>query len=274
MDAMRLKTAITKCINMKQLLFLFIALISLEAYSQTNSYHPFPDSNAHWHGVILSGQVPPFPGVIGNFDYVLNGNDTIINTWTYKKITGYTGLWNMQLIGIRQDITNKKVFGIDGNTLQEVLLYDFDLNVGDTIRFRPLVQCDSISIVTSIDSVWVGSSYRKRYNLNLNVSLIEGIGSTSGLVESNCFEGANLLCYYTNNSDTVFSDDTSPWLCKPNAIEELDQLIDITVYPNPFTNDIQINFNQAIGSIKKITLYTILGAKQLEYTTTKKQLVN
>lgn len=258
---------------MKKIILIYVWLISFKTYSQTNIYHPFPDSNAHWHGVILSGQVPPFPGIIGNFDYVLSGNDTIINTLSYKKIVGYTGLWNIQLIGIRQDIPNKKVFGIDGNTLQEILLYNFDVNIGDTISFRPLVQCDSISIVNSIDSVLVGSSYRKRINLNMNVSLIEGIGSTSGLVESNCFEGANLLCYYTNNADTIFSDDTSPWLCKPNSIQESEHLKNITIYPNPFSNYLKINFNSAINRTRKIILYNILGEKQFEHKTNNNELV-
>lgn len=246
---------------MKKIILFFICLSSLEVYSQTNIYHPFPDSNAHWHGVIFSGAVPPYPGIIGNFDYILNGNDTIINSITYKKIIGFTGGWYKQLIGIRQDIANKKVIGIDGNTLQEFLLYDFAVNIGDTIHFRPLVDCDTISIVNSIDSVLVGSTFRKRINLDMNVSLIEGIGSTSGLVESNCFEGGNLLCYFTE-SNIVYSD--SPWLCKPNAIEEIDLKNNISIYPNPTKNYIKISFKRNL-SFKHICLNDIYGRKLYEY---------
>jgi hypothetical protein len=201
-----------------------------------------------------------------------DGSDTTISAITYKKIVGYTGAWYKQLIGIRQDIINKKVFGIDGSTLQEFLLYDFDVNIGDTIHFRPLVQCDTISIVNSIDSVMVGGSYRKRFNLNMNVSLIEGIGSTSGLVESNCFEGANLLCYYTNNTDTIFSDGTSPWLCKPNAIQEFEQLKNISIYPNPFSNNIHIEFKSVFSSTKEVSLYDIYGRKLFEYKVNNNEL--
>lgn len=221
---------------MKKICMMLFWLSSLGSYAQTNVYHPFPENNARWHGVVLSAQVPPFPGILSDFDYQLNGQDTIVNSISYKKITGISTSASKQLIGLRQDIPNKKVFGLDGNTLSEFLLYDFNLNIGDTIHFRPIVQCDSLSIVNSIDSIFIGGSYRKKFNLNLNVSLIEGIGSTSGLVEHNCFEGANLLCYFTNNIDTAFSDNTSPWLCKTNRTVDILKSIGISIYPNPCLN--------------------------------------
>lgn len=83
----------------------------------------------------------------------------------------------------------------------EYLAYDFNLTVGDTVP-SPTdlgVSVASNRIITSIDSVLVFGTYRKRYLITPYRFIIEGIGASTGLfnpidvISSMCaFE---MLCY-------------------------------------------------------------------------------
>src|SRR5439155_16874185 len=127
-------------------------------------------------------------------NYSINNQvDTIISGKTYHKLfTTYnlsfiTGFCDGNGVGYkgatRQDINNRKVFFISPADITEQLLYDFNLQVGDTIKgylnrftFMP-------DTIQSIDSILVGTSFRKTWKLPCyNINIIEGIGSTYGLL--------------------------------------------------------------------------------------------
>jgi hypothetical protein len=66
----------------------------------------------------------------------------------------------------------------------EQLLYDFDLQVGDMLPLTKINFMDNL-LVSSIDSVWVLDSWRKRIYFNQGASwIIEGIGHNAGFLES------------------------------------------------------------------------------------------
>jgi hypothetical protein len=216
---------------MKKLLSsLFIVFCLLDYHSsvaQVNVYHPFPDSNAVWCDSVGLNQAHTF--YCGILNYTLAG-DTIVNgiiyhqlnkqeqsflvnnSWCYPNMPnpfdkGYVG-------AIRQDVVHRKVYFLAPSSKVDSLLYDFSLNVGDTLRTYIAQVCLSPVIVTSIDSVLIGSNYRKRWTINESGcmtmgEIIEGIGSTFGLLYimvsygSNA-EGAgeavsNLYCFSQNN---------------------------------------------------------------------------
>ncbi len=120
-----------------------------------------------------------------------NGACNISGTWTAPGF--YAG-------AIRQDIANKKVFYVDTMTYTEQLLYDFNLQVGDTVKgfYVSNNPCwDEIvgGLVVGIDSVMIGNSYRKRWNIGgcfntPDIYFIEGIGSTYGLIDNFFLAGA------------------------------------------------------------------------------------
>ena len=128
----------------------------------------------------------------------------------------------------------KKVFFYYASANSECLLYDFGLTVGDSLGggcfgFSPC------TIVTSIDSILVGSNYRKKFNLSsASYSIIEGIGSTSGLLEPLCpFEYSGTLICFTQNGQTLFPDTTTS--CEIiTHINEIKYLSAFTIFPNPF----------------------------------------
>jgi hypothetical protein len=204
-------------------LFLFIATIaSLNAKSQTSVYHPFPDSSAIWN--FECGLFCFMGSTVENYSIVISG-DTTINSVTYHKLTtpyiqavmlgtctanyaGYKGAF-------RNDVANKKVFYVPPSNSIEQLLYDFTMQVGDTVKGFLETFTFPSDIVNSIDSVLVGSNYRKRWNIDpcYYVSIIEGIGSTYGLVQPSpgCFvDQANywLTCFSQNNF-TLYPDTTA-----------------------------------------------------------------
>src|SRR2546428_7387968 len=65
-----------------------------------------------------------------------------------------------------------------------------------------------IKTVTSIDSILIGNNYRKRWNTNSSFSIIEGIGSTLGLLDF-CYylvSPTNFLICFHQNGQTLYPD--------------------------------------------------------------------
>jgi hypothetical protein len=176
---------------MKKIVFLLALLPSVLTNAQTSVYHPFPDSNALWNFHVFISGYPP----VNDYYSILIQGDTLINGIVYQKLTtpfiqsfmksgtsniiaGYKG-------AIRQDTSNRKVFFIPPASVTEQLLYDFTMHAGDTVRGYIESNLNPKDIVESVDSVLVGSNYRKRWKINSGYSIyfIEGIGSTYGMVE-------------------------------------------------------------------------------------------
>ena len=159
---------------MKLFLFISIALFTMKgAIAQTNIYHQFPDSNAIWN-VTFGGYQSPS---CSKYSYTLIG-DTIVNTNTYTKISKqyssypFNGMGNcdwccpstanvMYAGAIREDTVAQKVYYLPIGENTDTLLYDLTLSVGDSIPVGWNNWCPSMQ-VGSIDSVLIGTNYRKR----------------------------------------------------------------------------------------------------------------
>jgi len=176
---------------MKRFLFFIFLLISVQTKSQTSVYHPFPDSGAVWnfHFWLFCAEA--------EYSLVLGG-DTVINSITYHKTfipyvlslipgppwctlpsNGYKG-------ALRHDSAARKVYYVPASMSSEQILYDFNLQVGDTVPgYLESWGGLPVDTVISIDSILVGGNYRKRWNINnsYDIHIIEGLGSTYGLVE-------------------------------------------------------------------------------------------
>lgn len=81
----------------------------------------------------------------------------------------------------------------------DTLLYDFDLNLGDTLPLSWNNWSDDITVV-AVDSVLVGNTMRARFELANSWAqyMIEGVGTSHGLFErvSDFFDcGFELLCF-------------------------------------------------------------------------------
>ena len=124
-------------------------------------------------------------GIDGYYNNIIEG-DTTIGEFTYKKLmqTGTASNEFSYVAGIRQDEESGKIYikSMDSNFCggQDTLLYDFGLQVGDTLTQCTEIQGD-LHIVELIDSIYLEGYWLKRIHTNHLTVLIEGIGSTSSL---------------------------------------------------------------------------------------------
>ena len=185
---------------MKKTILLIISIIAY-SYLSANRYFPLINETSEW-GILYTSYPYEFQMAKTTVDevYVITG-DTAIDGKDYKKICLRTGTKTNPVYYFRGAIReeNRKVFYIgngyntytggsgpynapalknclftDANYSDEILLYDFSAKAGDELMMGYFGHCK----VLSVDSVLVGNSYRRRWRLNNNDDIVEGIGST------------------------------------------------------------------------------------------------
>ena len=256
----------------KTILLLSFTLLTLFAKGQTWVYHPMPESNATWNFSMYI----PCPAIVSLYEYysITMTGDTVINGQTYHKLftpfveqsypgtscginsAGYKG-------AIRQDSALKKVFFIPYDTI-EYLLYDFNMQVGDTLKgYISTYLSGYADTVISIDSILVGSNYRKIWFLNQyqGIYFIEGVGSTYGLTMGSAggaigtYPEWGLDCFSQNGISLFDTTSSCPIITGINSLEKAENLI--TIFPNPSDGKFTIDF--ANETIEQIKITDILG---------------
>ena len=141
---------------------------------------------------------------------------------------------------------NNKWYTLLGN--QDTLLYDFTLQVGDTVKSAFTYTDGELILINAIDSVMVGTVYKKRFHLNFQTGggteyIIEGIGATSGLFENMYFFEwfSDLLCFAVNGQ-SVWGLPTAD--CELNVgLNDAQSIVqNCSVYPNPAEDKITVTF--------------------------------
>ncbi len=267
----------------KLLLFIVFGLFYLTMNSQ--NYVPFPTDSAKWNCLLHAWGVPGQEYFI-NYRYTMDG-DTLILGKQYKKIyfKDLEDQINPRVYygGLRED-SLQQIFFFPYNTFlpsytgyifpdntSEHLLYTFhNLNVGDTL---PINTGYTKIWVVSIDSVLVGSNYRKRYEIHntkmefLPEYWIEGIGSTK-----------DLLSPYTEEFEwwfyTMCFDDSINYSVNPYAPDSChytstgiqtygSNALQIKVYPSPTSETITIEM-ASIEKSSRVFIYNSNGKLLVE----------
>jgi len=210
----------------------------------------------------------------GTFRYKLD-TDTIINGTTYKSFKAYliysalpqpspncppfavdtipiNNLWTNNNF-LREDTTNQKVYMYTNITAsgQEILLYDFDVQVGDTINYPyygiPFI-VDSIYNVTTLDGV--SRKYIKSiYQLGPSpLYYIEGLGGCAGVFHEpyDYFENGPWLMCITDIYQNAIWGSGQGSLCSFFATSTNENVYD--------SNKISFSPNPANGYIKFINI--------------------
>lgn len=240
-------------------LVLFLLSPALTGKAQMNFYHPFPDSNAVWGMVSGCTDVS-----CGDWKYIQDYyvGDTLIGSFSYKKIHEELLLMTAgnccsvpETAGpgyLREDTAGRKVYWRTASMSSDSLLYDFTLNPGDTLKGYFNNYGMGPWVVQSVDSILVGSTFRKRINFDTTensfyFSIIEGIGSTTGLTAlywGHFERGISLQCFSVNgiiqytsltNPDTIACG-TLPESLNENTLNKHS----VFVYPNPAQNIITV----------------------------------
>jgi hypothetical protein len=230
---------------MKKLALLsLLALMSFQSlWSQ--SYHPFPDTNATWCDERYDNGWPYSNYYY--FFYKTNGKSTINDTAytvisdNYSQITCY----------LREE--NKKVFCRLSPDLSEFVLYDFDIDIGDTVLLHQCYGESYNGYVEGIDSLLVGNQYHKRYFIQcwewISLHITEGIGSDAGLMYCDLpwvDMYGSLFCFSLN--DTMFSTDGSGGNEAGNCWQFIGvpetSVEHMEIYPNPVRDFIHIRYDK------------------------------
>jgi hypothetical protein len=258
---------------MKNFLFLFIQLLIVQAINcQSNQ---FPIENGEWK--YLNCDINS--NLSSTKTRTLTG-DSLYNNLTYSKFSGSSSLTGEDSGLLR--VENEKVFFIPKDSIVEILLYDFSLEVGDTFYLAEnwfLFSPDYL-VVNSIDSILImNGDYRKRINFNSENYWIAGIGAYSGPVTHPWYfeslsGGMTLICLQ-QNSEVIFEQQTlcpvsdnpiygcEGLIINTNEVED----IDFKIYPNLLDteNEIKIESKNLIKEVKVFDMKLNLIKNRLEH---------
>jgi len=184
--------------------------------------------------------------------------DTLINSKQWFKLfsTSDSTFQNDLLYCGLLRAENSKVFYLD--TLSQLdTLYDFSLNVSDSVLFNLYGMYPEWLEVVNVDSIQINGDYYRRLKFaeptmnafdELNETWIEGIGSIHGPVFPNfpvkfsqeMPDSMLVTCTFSNNQQ-VWQHQSYP-SCYVNIVLSVDQLelFNFKIYPNPFTDRIHI----------------------------------
>ncbi len=255
----------------KLILISLVTIISVHNYGQ--SYHPLPDSNAKWCIEYNNHVIPPPIWWYTNYWETYYSGDTTILNQEYKKIekTVYdifclnTIISGPDYIGaIRDDIIQKKVFYIPPEDSVEKLIYDFNLEVGDTLI--SYLNFNQPLIVSIVDSILINDEYHKRIQFPYDeAEIIEGIGSRTGLIEDLvAFEGGSYLCALYIDTTFIFPDYpcnlSSTDTCLTLNVESQFKDSEFSIFPNPAKDQFQINIStEILLHHPRIEIFSITG---------------
>lgn len=241
---------------------MFMAIVYVPALS-AQPYRPFPDSNAVW----TVGVYDVFGTFHSRHTYrIADSNvDTVIQTFSYKKIFFFTAAGVPYYKGAIRQTTDRKVFFVQQDSINEQLLYDFAADIGDTVKnvYSDWNVTEPVhdEVIEDVDSILLNDGYHRRLHLPLGFYWIEGIGSTGGLFEST-YGGTfsivyKLDCFMTDNI-TSFPNGGANCLVL-SADEEQDPETGVIIYPNPCAGEINIRLNLSITEELSFKLYNSVG---------------
>ncbi|MBA3971127.1 MAG: T9SS type A sorting domain-containing protein [Bacteroidetes bacterium] len=256
---------------MKKLLLLTVfSLHVFHTQAQSWVYHPFPTDSAVWINTKGTWQIPPgwptvpFPAPYVMYDapdrYCMSTADTMIGSVNYSQLhrcgATYCG-------GLRDDGAGK-VYFIPADSTNELLVYDFTVQAGDSAVVYENYG-SGFTLFTyynaGIDSTLINGSYRKRISFSGSAYWIEGIGCTQGLFrESWPNVGGwytNLECMSKNNTSIYPVTASGPCSLTSGIEEETEHEIFVDIFPNPSSGKFFVRWSaQARIAIE---IYDVLG---------------
>ena len=193
---------------------LIIILFYNLGYSQ--NYQQMLNTHSEWHLTSCNN------GCITDVYYI--DGDTSFNNYNYKILNGFHYI--SKTFWIRENIQEQKIYMSyenPGFERREVLLYDFSLELGDTITLTNPISPFSTNpgdfSVDSIEFILLNNNYHKKITLSSidntiseSPIWIEGIGSLSMINAPggtpNINGAGKLSCYFKNNTLIYFQLDS------------------------------------------------------------------
>ena len=231
-----------------QILFLLLALAATNLKAQ--DYKPLVEDGKQWNVLFSYPWSPPEPQHKYTDIYKIEG-DTLLDGMTYKMMhaTRNEDLTGWNLWGFIRETEDGQVFSRRPSTSDEQLMYDFSMEVGDTICMCDYGYDECCMVVVEKGETIVNGEPRQQIVLEYPFGggagevWIEGIGSLYGIIDSGSLfltgGSTNLLCYY-EDGDLVWQNTTPGYnecyIVNPNdpqGIEEDETSLFVSVFPNP-----------------------------------------
>jgi len=239
----------------KQALYFCISFLMLfvshNSFSQ--AYTPFPDSNAVWNVFEFTLFYPDSQQYRTKFYGLIN--DTIINTIKYNKLYFNDGLIDSTieasspntsyLCAIRQDTLLRKVYFIPKDSVNELIFYDFSINVGDTFFVYNEIGNKVKAWCLGLGPILISGKIRNEFSIKTdNISFygghiwVEGVGNMRGLFETFNDYSSNkaVMCLTVNDSLYYKFDGNGIW----------DIGIDTSIYKTCYNKGVNILTNMSL----------------------------
>ena len=264
-------------------ILLIILLINI-SYGQTPNF--FADGS-RWVYRTIENSEPGQQLVHNSTEQNIIHGDTLIGGLSYFKL--YTTLHNdlhvytppfSQVIHtydstgpvfLRYDTLMKKVYYLPGIDSTERLIYDFGLQVGDTV---PMQSSEFPgAFVDSIDTINIFGIQAKRFFVNIGDSgldwlnfIVEGMGGTNGLLyfrpEFGSLSGGtittHLNCFQFGDSTFLLGDIECPFIDFVSAVRPLEKQAALMISPNPTHDFFNISISDELLNAT-FTLFDCLG---------------
>ena len=179
-------------------------------------YHPIVEDGKQWNVLFSYPWSPPEPQHKYTDIYKIEG-DTLVDGVSYKVMyttrnEDFTG-WSVCGV-IRETEDRQVLYRRDGSSYDEIL-YDFSMEVGDTIIMNGSGFYPDWMFVVETNEILINGEPRKQivleYSWGDQEVWIEGIGSLYGIIDSGSLfltgGSTNLLCYY-EDGDLIWQNTT------------------------------------------------------------------
>ncbi len=199
-------------------LIALIALILGGMTMKAQDYHPIVEDGKQWNVLFSYPWNPPEPQHKYTDIYKIEG-DTLLDGVSYKVMytTRNEDLTDWNCWGFLRETEDGQVFSRRPSTSDEQLLYDFSMEVGDTICMCDYGYDECCMVVIEKGETIVNGEPRQQIVLEYPFGngeqevWIEGIGSLYGIVDSGSLfltgGSTNLLCYY-EDGDLIWNNNT------------------------------------------------------------------
>lgn len=276
-------------------IFTIVLSVNIPLYAQ--NYFPFPDTNTAWNAVGDN----EFSGSQWHFRYAVSG-DTTIDEVAYSKVykmydSTILHPASTYFAAIREN-EYKQVFCLIPG-LPESILYDFSLNIGDTIWFNiggglcyndvDFWELTHYRVVSDIDSVLLtNNTYRKSFQMQGNLledTWLEGIGSIIwyGLFNplisdiALCGDSYEFACFKQNETvlylNNPFCDRCFCELFTGTEKYNKSKLPIVSIHPNPANSKISISFNEVEAMEYLLIIYDAVGNKMNKLNIDQNQIL-
>jgi hypothetical protein len=240
----------------------------LRALSLTDTIYPMLSDGMEWSITQHGSGPPPYPWQYTSYRQKVIG-DSLLNGYIYKKV--YTSLEEIPTswysVNLYRETTDGKVFQLFLGLGEDEIMFDFSLEVGDTITlWAPWFTGLPLHVLEK-DSVIINGQYRDHLLLGWGSAWvvdewIEGIGSLvygpRSMPEILFGTVYELLCAHLNNVQ-LYQHPVFPY-CYMNTVgvEEISTQ-NLALLPNPVEDVSVFQTNTAMNGPVVLEVYDVLG---------------